>query len=100
MDLNFGHGFLPRIGSDNHKAVDRRLGPAQLWSAPIDLPWAMIDAAWAERRPEVLEALCANGTRLIADTSAWRLRFGPRGTMEPEVTLTAVWEQDSSRLSR
>ena len=37
MNLDFGHGFLPRIGSDNYKAIDRCLGPGQLWSDPIDL---------------------------------------------------------------
>jgi hypothetical protein len=27
MDLDFGHGFIPRIGSQNYEAVDRCLGP-------------------------------------------------------------------------
>ena len=28
MDLDFGHGFIPRIGEENYKAVDRCVGPA------------------------------------------------------------------------
>jgi len=75
MELEFGHGFLPRIGTDNYKAVDRCLGASQLWAESIDLPWAVVDATWAERRPDVLQALRSHGTSLIADTFAWRLRF-------------------------
>lgn len=89
MDLDFGHGFLPRIGSDNYKAVDRCLGPAQLFSDPIDLPWAVVDAAWAEPQPEVLDALRAHGTQLIADTSAWRLRF--ESAFEVKRLAQATW---------
>jgi hypothetical protein len=29
MDLDFGHGFVPRIGTDNYKAIDRCLGPGR-----------------------------------------------------------------------
>jgi hypothetical protein len=35
MDLNFGHGFIPRIGSQNYKAGDRCLGPDSLFDAPL-----------------------------------------------------------------
>ena len=44
MDLDFGHGFVPRIASQNYKAVDRCLGPDTLLDAPLDLPWAIVDA--------------------------------------------------------
>jgi hypothetical protein len=47
MDLNFGHGFIPRIGSQNYKAGDRCLGPDSLFDAPVDLPWAIVEAPWA-----------------------------------------------------
>ena len=50
MDLELGHGFIPRIGEENYKAVDRCVGPADLFNPdPLDLPWAIIDGAWAER---------------------------------------------------
>lgn len=75
MDLQFGHGFIPRIGSENYKAVDRCLGPGDLWSAPLDLPWALVDGAWAEKDPTVLGALRDQGTKLIVDTSGWRYRY-------------------------
>jgi len=36
MDLDFGHGFIPRIGSQNYKAVHRCLGPDSLFDALTD----------------------------------------------------------------
>ena len=59
MDLDFGHGFVPRIASQNYKAVDRCLGPASLLDAPLDLPWAIVDAQWAEKNQEFLGSLSA-----------------------------------------
>ena len=38
MDLDFGHGFIPRVGGENYKAVDRRVGPTDLFSSALDLP--------------------------------------------------------------
>ncbi len=45
MDLELGHGhghghgFRPRIGEENYKAVDRCVGPADLFNPdPLDLP--------------------------------------------------------------
>jgi hypothetical protein len=65
---NFGHGFLPRIGPEDHLAIDRCVGPASLWHAAIDLPWAVIDAAWAERPPDTLNGLrTTEGTAEGAD---------------------------------
>lgn len=49
MDLDFGHGFVPRIGEENYKAVDRCVGPADLFSPSFDLPWAIVDGGWAEK---------------------------------------------------
>jgi hypothetical protein len=34
MDLDFGHGVLPRIGEENYKAVDHCIGPADLFAEP------------------------------------------------------------------
>ncbi len=76
MDLDFGHGFVPRIGQENYKAVDRCIGPADLFtSTPLDLPWAIVDGAWAESRPELLDTLRKHGTRLMVDTFGWRYRY-------------------------
>jgi hypothetical protein len=55
-DLDFGHGFIPRIGEENYEAVDRCVGPADLFSTSLDLPWAIVDGAWAEKKPELLTA--------------------------------------------
>lgn len=75
MDLDFGHGFIPRIGEENYKAVDRCVGPADLFTADrLALPWAIIDGAWAEGSPELLSTLRAHGTRLLVDTHGWRYR--------------------------
>jgi len=41
VDLDFGHGFIPRIGGENYKAVDRCAGPADLFSSPLELPWGL-----------------------------------------------------------
>ena len=64
MDLELGHGFIPRIGEGNYKAIDRCVGPADLFNVEsLDLPWAVIDGAWAEGRPELLATLKNNGTK-------------------------------------
>ncbi len=76
MDLKFGHGFIPRIGKGNYKAVDRCLGPASLFGGgSLALPWVIVDGPWAEGRPELLETLRANETKLLVDTFAWRYRY-------------------------
>lgn len=72
MDLDFGHGFIPRIGEQNYKAVDRCIGPASLFSGgPLALPWAIVDGIWAEDRPELLKTLRNNQTNLLVDTFGW-----------------------------
>lgn len=76
MELNFGHGFIPRIGEDNYKAVDLCVGPPDLFSSEtLELPWAIVDGPWAESHPHLLDVLRANGTRMLFDTMAWRYRF-------------------------
>lgn len=76
MDLELGHGFIPRIGEANYRAVDRCVGPMDLFNPdPLDLPWGVVDGAWAERRPELLDTLRRHGTRLLIDTYGWRYRY-------------------------
>jgi hypothetical protein len=75
VDLDFGHGFMPRISEDNYKAVDRTVGPVTLFSEPLTLPWALIDGPWAEGKPELLSTLRDHGTQLLVDTFGWRYRF-------------------------
>jgi hypothetical protein len=79
MDLDFGHGFLPRIGEENYKAVDRCVGPADLFADPLDLPWAIVDGAWAEGKPELLGTLRQHDTKLLVDTFGWRYRYEATG---------------------
>ncbi len=44
MELDFGHGFLPRISLDNYRAVDRCVGSADLFATDrVDLPWALVE---------------------------------------------------------
>ncbi|MBL8777549.1 MAG: hypothetical protein JNK12_16525 [Acidimicrobiales bacterium] len=75
MDPDFGHGFIPRIGEENYKAVDRCVGPTDLFSSSLDLPWAIVDGAWAEQKPELLGTLREHGTHLLVDTHGWRYRY-------------------------
>jgi hypothetical protein len=89
MSLGFGHGFLPRVGSENHFAIDRCVGAPSLWNDSLDLPWAIVDAAWAERHPTDLEGLRANGTKLLGDTSGWRFRFAK--TLATKKYAEASW---------
>lgn len=90
MDLDLGHGFIPRIGEENYKAVDRCVGPADLFNPdPLDLPWAIIDGAWAEGRPELLNTLRNHGTKLLVDTHGWRYRYG--ATSEAAKLNTTSW---------
>lgn len=90
MDLKFGHGFLPRIGQENYKAVDRCLGPADLFNPdPLTLPWAVVDGAWAEDSPDLLGALRRHGTKIIVDTAGWRFRY--KATMSIAKLRDATW---------
>ena len=83
MELEFGHGFIPRIGKDNYKAVDRCIGPADLFTElTLDLPWAIVDGAWAESKPELIDTLKINGTKLLIDTFGWRYRYEATGEVD------------------
>jgi hypothetical protein len=77
LDLDFGHGFIPGVGDNNYNAVDNCVGPAQLfWPDPLDLPWAIVDAAWAVSRSALLDTLRLHGTKVLFDTHGWRYRYG------------------------
>ncbi|MGI8756327.1 MAG: hypothetical protein ACR2MB_10820, partial [Acidimicrobiales bacterium] len=89
MDLDFGHGFIPRIGEENYKAVDRCVGPTDLFSSALDLPWAIVDGAWAERKPELLGTLREHGTKLLIDTHGWRFRHDT--ALDVEKLRAASW---------
>jgi len=65
VDLDFGHGFIPRIGSQNYKAVDRCLGAESLFDMQLDLPWAIVNTPWAERNAGFLASLRSQGTRVL-----------------------------------
>ena len=95
MDLELGHGFIPRIGEENYKAVDRCVGPADLFSPDtLELPWAIIDGAWAEGRPELVNTLRSHGTKLLVDTHGWRYKYG--ATSEIAKLSTASWSPEAT----
>ena len=93
MDLDFGHGFIPRIGEENYKAVDRCVGPTDLFFSSLDLPWAIVDGAWAERKPELLGTLREHGTKLLIDTHGWRFRYDT--ALDVEKLRAASWAPPS-----
>ncbi len=76
MQLDFGHGFVPRIDKRNWTGVDSALGPPGRlpFDDPLDLPWAIVDLALAHHKPTVVTDLHARGVKVIADSSAWRYR--------------------------
>jgi len=74
-ELAFGHGFMPRIGDGNYKAVDRCLGPANLFAETLVLPWPIVAGPWATRKPELVSTMREHGTRTSVDTMSWRFRY-------------------------
>lgn len=72
--MNWGHGFLPRIHAGNYRAVDRSLEPPTLDGSNLELPWAIVEAPWAAKKPALLEHLREYGTQVLIDTQAWRYR--------------------------
>ncbi len=48
VDLDFGHGFIPRIGEENNKAVDRCVGQLRL---RVDRRSAGLGNVRAQERP-------------------------------------------------
>lgn len=93
MDLDFGHGFIPRIGEQNYKAVDRCVGPTDLFSSSLGLPWAIVDGAWAEQKPDLLGTLREHGTKLLIDTHGWRFRYDT--ALDVEKLRSASWAPSS-----
>jgi len=79
--LSFGHGFVPRIGRQNHRALDRALAPPGLFGdEPSDIPWVIVDGAWAKPDTPLLSQLRDLGVRILVDTQSWR--FGDERTWE------------------
>lgn len=93
MDLDFGHGFIPRIGEQNYKAVDRCVGPTDLFSSSLGLPWAIVDGAWAEQKPDLIGTLREHGTKLLIDTHGWRYRYDT--ALDVEKLRAASWAPSS-----
>jgi len=94
VDLDFGHGFIPRIGEENYKAVDRCVGPTDLFSFSLDLPWAIVDGAWAERKPDLLATMREHGTKVLVDTHGWRYRYD--SALGVEKLRSASWAPSSA----
>src|SRR5680860_715197 len=77
--LSFGHGFVPRIGRENYKALERALAPPSLFGdEPSDVPWVIVDGAWATPDTPLLSHLRALGVHILVDTQGWR--FGDERT--------------------
>lgn len=72
--MYWGHGFMPRIHSGNAGPVDRCLEPPKLDGSLLELPWTLVEATWASRRPPLLDHLRSYGTQLLVDTQSWRYR--------------------------
>lgn len=74
MDL--GHGFLPRLRRGNHHALDRAAtNNLTLYGAQdVELPWVLVEGAWAVEDPPLLRQLGERGTKLLLDTEGWRYR--------------------------
>ena len=71
--LSFGHGFVPRIGRDNHRALDRALAPPGLFGdEPSEIPWVIVDGAWAKPDTPLLAHLHNLGVRVLVDSQSWR----------------------------
>jgi len=94
VDLDFGHGFIPRIGEENYKAVDRCVGPTDLFSFSLDLPWAIVDGAWAERKPDLLATMREHGTKVLVDSHGWRYRYD--SALGVEKLRSASWAPSSA----
>lgn len=71
--LTFGHGFVPRIGRANHRAIDRALSPPGLFGdEPSEIPWVIVDGAWATPDTPLLTYLRNLGVRILVDSQTWR----------------------------
>jgi hypothetical protein len=71
--LSFGHGFVPRIGRENHRALDRALAPPSLFGdEPSEIPWIIVDGAWIKPDTPLLAQLHNLGVRVLVDSQSWR----------------------------
>ncbi len=71
--LSFGHGFVPRIGRENHRALDRAMAQPGLFDdEPSEIPWVILDGAWANPETPLLGQLRNLGVRILVDTQSWR----------------------------
>ncbi len=72
--LMFGHGFVPRIDRQNHRALDRALGPPSLFEdGTTDLSAVIMDGAWLQPDSDLVRQLSQADVHVIADTQGWRL---------------------------
>jgi len=75
MDMDLGHGLLPRVDARNYKAVERCLpsdGPS-LFHEGLDLGWAVLEGPWALERGDATVQMCKDrGVAFFVDTRAWR----------------------------
>lgn len=73
--LSFGHGFVPRIGRNNYRALDRALAPPSLFGdEPSDLPWLILDGAWLKPDLPLLVQLKSLNVRFLVDSQSWRFQ--------------------------
>jgi hypothetical protein len=92
MDLDYGHGFIPRIGSSNYKAVDRCLGQTDLFDGALHMPWAILDAPWAAKNQDFVGSLRSHDTKVLLDGAWWRYRYSP--TFQVKTMASASWAPD------
>jgi hypothetical protein len=79
--LSFGHGFVPRIGRQNHRALDRAMGqPGLFGEEPFQIPWVIVDGAWIRPDAALLRQLRGLGVRILVDSQSWR--FGDERTWD------------------
>lgn len=67
--LSFGRGFVPRIGRDNHRAL---APPGLFGDEPSEIPWIIVDGAWAKPDTPLLAHLHNLGVRVLVDSQPWR----------------------------
>ena len=89
MDLDFGHGFIPRIGSQNYKAVDRCLGPDTLFDAPVTSRGRSSTLRGPRRTRSSSDRCATMGRRFCSTTPAGAT--GTRPTFEVATMAKASW---------
>jgi hypothetical protein len=75
VEIEFGHGFLPRADARNYKAVERCLptdGP-NLFHEGLDLGWAVLEGPWAIQHGDATVQMCKERqVSFFVGTQAWR----------------------------